>query len=74
MKDNGQMINSMGMGLRFGLMAVDMKGIMIWEKKVVEESMCGKMAATLMEIGQIIGSLAKENMFGRMEEDTKETG
>lgn len=74
MMDNGQMINNMGMVFKFGLTVVDMKVIMIWEKRAEKENMFGKTEVTMMVIGLIIKLQAKANMSGLMEEDIKVTG
>jgi hypothetical protein len=55
-------------------MEVDIRAIMMLVKKVVKESIYGKMEAIMMVIGLITRLQEKENIFGQMAENIKGIG
>lgn len=68
------MINSTDMALRYGLMEADIKGTMIWARRVEKGNMYGKIIVIMMEIGLITKLRAEENMFGPTVVNMKESG
>ena len=74
MKVNGQMIFNMEKVYKLGLMVVNIRDGITQEKKMVKESMFGKMEVIIVVIGQIIKSQGLEYIIGRMEEDIRALG
>lgn len=53
MKDNGNKINNMDMGMKHGQIIASIRDIMRWVKNVGKENTCGKIKAPMKEIGWI---------------------
>lgn len=53
-QDNGQMTNSMDMGLKLGLTDPNTKGFTIWVKRMAKGNTSGKMGVFMMGVGSII--------------------
>ena len=74
MKVNGQMIFNMEKVYKLGLMVVNIRDGITQEKRMVKESIFGKMEVTIVVIGQIIKLQELEYIIGRMEEDIRVLG
>ena len=74
MKVNGQMIFNMEKVYKPGLMVVNIRDGITQEKKMVKESMFGKMEVTIVVIGQTIKLRGLGYIIGRMEEDIRALG
>ena len=72
--ENGLTIFNTEKALKRGLTVANTKDSTIWEKKMGEESISGRMAASMMEIGSKTKLQGLGYIFGQMGEDMRVSG
>lgn len=71
MRGIGKMIYRMGMGLKVGLMGLNMKEIIKVERNMEKEHILGLMGLSMWVLGLKIEFLGRELIHGLMEENMK---